>query len=88
MQPDYYVKHPDGSYSLADPQPKEYAAFLETERTAAALAIDLADARRDADRYRFVRTADKVSISAEAARDPVAYDGAIDAAMRDVSNPA
>ena len=36
---------------------------------------------RDADRYRFVRTADKVGISAEAARDPVAYDAAIDAAM-------
>ena len=21
LQPDYYVKHPDGSFSLADPQP-------------------------------------------------------------------
>jgi hypothetical protein len=37
--------------------------------------------RRDAERYRFVRTADKVPISAEAARDPLAYDAAIDAAM-------
>jgi len=40
-----------------------------------------AQAMRDAARYRFVRTADKVAISAEAARDPVAYDAAIDAAI-------
>jgi len=36
---------------------------------------------RDAMRYRFVRVADKVPISHEAARDPVAYDEAIDRAM-------
>lgn len=36
--------------------------------------------KRDAERYRFVRVADRVPISAEAARDPVAYDRAIDAA--------
>lgn len=40
-----------------------------------------AELERDAERYRFVRTADKVGISAEAARDPVAYDDAIDRAM-------
>jgi hypothetical protein len=33
---------------------------------------------KDAARYRFVRTADKVAISSEAARDPVAYDAAGD----------
>lgn len=36
---------------------------------------------RDAMRYRFVRVADEVRISAKAARDPVAYDEAIDRAM-------
>jgi len=35
----------------------------------------------DAERYRFVRTADRVAISPQAARDPVAYDAAIDAAI-------
>lgn len=41
------------------------------------------DVWRDALRYRFVRVADKVPISHEAARDPVAYDEAIDRAMRE-----
>lgn len=40
-----------------------------------------ADIWRDAMRYRFVRVADGVRISHEAARDPVAYDEAIDRAM-------
>lgn len=43
----------------------------------------LGDVWRDATRYRFVRVADKVPISHEAARDPVAYDEAIDRAMRE-----
>ena len=43
----------------------------------------LDDVWRDAMRYRFVRVADKVPISREAARDPVAYDEAIDRAMRE-----
>ena len=43
----------------------------------------LDDVWRDALRYRFVRVADKVPISHEAARDPVAYDEAIDRAMRE-----
>lgn len=38
-------------------------------------------AERDAARYRFVRTADSIRISTKSARDPVAYDEAIDAAM-------
>lgn len=38
---------------------------------------------RDAMRYRFVRVADGVRISHEAARDPVVYDEAIDRAMRE-----
>ena len=38
---------------------------------------------RDAMRYRFVRVADGVRISHEAARDPAAYDEAIDRAMRE-----
>lgn len=41
----------------------------------------LDDVWRDAMRYRFVRVADKVPISREAARDPIAYDEAIDRAM-------
>ena len=45
------------------------------------LVVQRAKQDKDADRYRFVRTADKVGISAEAARDPDAYDAAIDAAM-------
>lgn len=36
---------------------------------------------RDAMRYRFVRVADEVPISHKAARDPIAYDEAIDRAM-------
>ena len=36
--------------------------------------------RLDAERYRFVRTADGIRISTKAARDPVVYDAAVDAA--------
>ena len=43
----------------------------------------LDDVWRDAMRYRFVRVADGVRISHEAARDPVVYDEAIDRAMRE-----
>jgi len=43
----------------------------------------LDDVWRDALRYRFVRVADKVPISREAARDPAVYDEAIDRAMRE-----
>ena len=43
----------------------------------------LDDVWRDAMRYRFVRVADEVPISHEAARDPAAYDEAIDRAMRE-----
>ena len=39
------------------------------------------DIMRDAMRYRFLRTARTIPISHQAARDPVVYDGAIDAAM-------
>jgi hypothetical protein len=37
--------------------------------------------RKDAERYRFLRAVDHIPISPQAARDPVAYDAAIDAAM-------
>lgn len=37
---------------------------------------------RDARRYRFLRAVYNIPISTEAARDPVAYDAAIDAAMQ------
>ena len=43
----------------------------------------LDDVWRDAMRYRFVRVADGVRISHEAARDPAVYDEAIDRAMRE-----
>ena len=36
---------------------------------------------RDAKRYRFLRAAKNIPISTEAARDPIVYDAAIDAAM-------
>ena len=39
------------------------------------------DVMRDANRYRFLRAAKNIPISTEAARDPVVYDAAIDAAM-------
>ena len=39
------------------------------------------DVMRDAKRYRFLRAAKNIPISTEAARDPVVYDAAIDAAM-------
>lgn len=39
------------------------------------------DVLRDAKRYRFLRAAKNIPISTEAARDPIVYDAAIDAAM-------
>ena len=60
---------------------KEVARRLKAERDAHKLAFENDQLRRDAMRYRFVRTADRVPISSEAARDPVAYDAAIDAEM-------
>ena len=39
------------------------------------------DVMRDAKRYRFLRAAKNIPISSKAARDPVVYDEAIDAAM-------
>ena len=39
------------------------------------------DVMRDAKRYRFLRAAKNIPISTEAARDPIVYDAAIDAAM-------
>jgi hypothetical protein len=44
-------------------------------------AAEIERLRADAERYRWLRTADSVPISPQAARDPVAYDAAIDAAM-------
>ena len=44
------------------------------------LEADAEALRVDAERYRFVRTADGIRISTKAARDPVVYDAAIDAA--------
>lgn len=64
----------------ADPALLERCIKAETE--AALLRVMVDELERDAARYRFVRTADKVGISAEAARDPVAYDDAIDRAMQ------
>ena len=52
-----------------------------TEKVIPNLRRELEVAERDAARYRFVRTADRIRISTKAARDPVAYDEAIDAAM-------
>lgn len=60
---------------------KEVARRLKAERDAHRLAFENEQLRRDAMRYRFVRTADRVPISSEAARDPVAYDAAIDREM-------
>lgn len=33
MQPTYYVRHPDNSYSVADPQPVSVVASAGTDRT-------------------------------------------------------
>jgi len=48
------------------------------ERAATSMADDIL---RDAVRYRFLRAAKNIPISSKAARDPVVYDEAIDAAM-------
>ena len=48
------------------------------ERAATSIPDDLV---RDAVRYRFLRAAKNIPISSKAARDPVVYDEAIDAAM-------
>jgi hypothetical protein len=60
---------------------KRFAALVSAAERAAPSILD--DVWRDAMRYRFVRVADKVPISREAARDPAAYDEAIDRAMRE-----
>jgi len=65
---------------------KDKAAFLEATNAEQAAMLNKVIAQRDelqkdADRYRFVRSADRVAISTEAARDPIAYDAAIDAAI-------
>ena len=58
---------------------KRFAALVSAaERAVPSIPNDV---WRDAMRYRFVRVADGVRISHEAARDPVAYDEAIDRAM-------
>ena len=46
MQPSYYVKHADGSYSLAEPQPAiDFKADLQDKPAVAIeLAPDLANA--------------------------------------------
>jgi hypothetical protein len=46
------------------------------------------DVMRDAKRYRFLRAAKNIPISSKAARDPVVYDEAIDAAMLAVAPEA
>jgi hypothetical protein len=48
---------------------------------AAPAQAELESLRRDAERYRFLRSVYNIPISTEAARDPVVYDAAIDAAM-------
>ena len=48
------------------------------ERAGTSIPDDLV---RDAVRYRFLRAAKNIPISTEAARDPIVYDAAIDAAM-------
>ena len=53
--------------------------LIELER----LRAEVEALRKDAVRYRFVRTADTLPISKEAARDPVVYDAAIDASMKE-----
>jgi len=58
---------------------RRYIAAANPARIARLIAA-LEAARVDAERYRFVRTADKVRISSDAARDPVVYDAAIDSA--------
>lgn len=57
-----------------------HVSKLTTERDAALKLA--ADRLVDAERYRFVRTADTLRISSQAARDPVVYDVAIDAARK------
>ena len=60
------------------------AAFVSAAdpATIAALLAELDEARRDAERYRFLRAVYNIPISTQAARDPVVYDAAIDAAMK------
>lgn len=60
---------------------KRFAALVSAAERAESSIPD--DVWRDATRYRFVRVADGVRISHEAARDPAAYDEAIDRAMRE-----
>lgn len=67
------------TYRFADDgTPADFWACAECKRRFK--PIDLKE-ERDAARYRFVRQADGVPISHQAARDPVAYDEAIDRAM-------
>lgn len=60
------------------------ALVQQGAETTSAAQVPSEDAR-DAARYRFVRVADSVRISSTAARDPIAYDAAIDAAIEALS---
>ena len=78
----------DGGEELAallDDAIEEIERMRASERSAwnAAVTRDeqIERLKVDAERYRWLRTADSVPISPQAARDPVAYDAAIDAAM-------
>lgn len=66
-----------GSYYIDPPDGGGVALMEQLERMA-----------QDAARYRFVRCADTVRISHEAARDPMAYDAAIDAAIAKATGEA
>ena len=70
--------------SWAEESGMAYTAMLAAAPLppAAAPAPTEVEDKRDAERYRFVRTADNLQISRQAARDPVAYDAAIDAAIQ------
>ncbi|MCA3177600.1 MAG: hypothetical protein O9345_16230 [Burkholderiaceae bacterium] len=79
------LRHDEGCKLAATTEPRPWQALLTIMRPLYVHSPPPPAAEpsevTDAERYRFVRTADRVAISPQAARDPVAYDAAIDAAI-------
>lgn len=80
-----YPRYSDSKQSFeaarAELTPADCLLLLDAAGRWMSTQAEIATLTTDAARYRFVRTADKVAISSDAARDALLYDAAIDACM-------
>ena len=70
------------SATRAELTPADVLLLLDAAGRWMANEAEIESLTTDANRYRFLRGVYKIPISTEAARDPVAYDAAIDKAMK------